>query len=66
MQTLAQYLDGKHKGEFASAINVSPSQLSQYLSGYRRPSFKKMLEIQAVTGGAVPLSAWADHAEAAK
>lgn len=59
MQTLPTYLDGRKKADFAEQIGVSAAQLSQYLSGYRRPSYKLMLAIEAATGGEVTVQSWA-------
>jgi transcriptional regulator with XRE-family HTH domain len=59
MQTLADYLKGKKKAEFARQLGISSSQLSQYLSGYRRPRFEQMLKIAIASGGAVPIESWA-------
>lgn len=61
MQTLAEYLSGKDKAAFARQIGVSPAQLSQYISGYRRPGYDRMVEIESATDGAVPIGAWAAH-----
>jgi len=58
MQTLSTYLAGRKKADFARAINVSDAQLSQYLSGYRRPSYKRMLEIERLTDGQVSIQSW--------
>lgn len=59
MKTLSDFLEGQKKADFASRIGVSAAQLSQYLSGYRRPSYEMMLRIEAETGGAVPVGSWA-------
>lgn len=60
MQTLKQYLEGRSKAEFAEIIGVSPSQLSQYLSRVRRPGYDRMILIERVTDGQVPVQSW-DH-----
>ena len=60
MQTLPQYLEGRKKADFAQQIGVSPTQLSQYLSGYRRPSYEMMMLIEAATGGDVKAQSWAN------
>lgn len=60
MSNLKQYLSDRPKGEFAKQIGVSPSQLSQYLSGHRRPSYKRMLEIEGITGGEVTVQSWTE------
>lgn len=60
MQTLKQYLEGRSKAEFAERIGVSPSQLSQYLSRVRRPGYDRMILIERVTEGQVPVQSW-DH-----
>lgn len=60
MQTLKQYLEGRSKAEFAERIGVSPSQLSQYLSRVRRPGYDRMILIERVTDGQVPVQSW-DH-----
>jgi DNA-binding transcriptional regulator YdaS (Cro superfamily) len=65
MQTLNEYLMGRKKAEFAKQIGVSASQLSQYLSRYRRPGYEQMLAIEAATGGAVPVQSWAHDASTA-
>jgi transcriptional regulator with XRE-family HTH domain len=59
MQTLNQYLKQRRKSDFAKKIGIRPDVLSQYLSGYRRPGFDLMVRIEAETGGAVPVAAWA-------
>lgn len=59
MQTLATYLEGRKKADFARRIGVSAAQLSQYLSRYRRPSYELMLKIEQETGGAVTVQSWA-------
>lgn len=59
MQTLSAYLAGRKKADFADQIGVSAAQLSQYLSGYRRPGYELMLKIEAATGGAVTVHSWA-------
>lgn len=58
MQTISEYLDGRKKADFAKQIGVSVAQLSQYISGYRRPSYERMLEIQSATGGEVTVESW--------
>ena len=58
MQTLKQYLEGRSKAEFAERIGVSPSQLSQYLSRVRRPGYDRMILIERVTDGQVPVQSW--------
>ena len=58
MQTLKQYLEGKIKADFADQLGVSPSMLSQYLSGVRRPSYDRMIEIARITDGSVPVQSW--------
>ena len=58
MQTLKQYLEGKSKADFADHLGVSPSMLSQYLSGVRRPSYDRMIEIARITDGSVPVQTW--------
>lgn len=58
MENLTDYLDGRKKADFAKKIGVSPAQLSQYLSGYRRPSYELMLKIEVVTSGKVSLRSW--------
>jgi len=59
MQTLPTYLEGRKKADFARQIGVSAAQLSQYLSGYRRPSYELMIAIEAATGGEVKVQSWA-------
>lgn len=58
MENLAEYLKDRKKADFAQKIGVSPAQLSQYLSGYRRPSYELMLRIEAVTDGKVSIRSW--------
>jgi DNA-binding transcriptional regulator YdaS (Cro superfamily) len=59
METLKQYLEGRSKADFARQIGVSASQLSQYLSGVRRPGYDRMILIERMTSGQVPIAAWA-------
>ena len=58
MQTLKDYLKDRKKSDFAKQIGVSGTQLSQYLSGYRRPGYDLMLEIERLTEGEVPVQSW--------
>jgi transcriptional regulator with XRE-family HTH domain len=59
MQTLKQYLKHRRKSDFAKKIGIRADVLSQYLSGYRRPGFDRMMQIEAETGGEVPVGSWA-------
>lgn len=59
METLAQYLNGRHKGEFARAVGISPAYLSQILGGMRSPSLSLMRRFSAASGGEVDLNSWA-------
>ena len=61
MENLAEYLSGRKKADFARKIGVSPAQLSQYLSGYRRPNYELMLKIEAETGGKVSIRSWSHN-----
>ena len=58
MANLAEYLKDRKKADFARKIGVSPAQLSQYLSKYRRPGYELMLTIEAATDGEVSLRSW--------
>lgn len=58
MQTLKEYLKDRNKSDFAKQVGVSGSQLSQYLSGYRLPSYGRMLKIERLTDGEVPVQSW--------
>ena len=58
MQTLKTYLADRKKSDFARKLRVSASQLSQYLSGERRPSYDRMLEVERLTGGEVTVQSW--------
>lgn len=60
MDKLRTYLNGKIKREFAEAIGVSPTYLSQILGGWRRPSLELAVKIERITNGEVPCSAWVD------
>lgn len=62
MMTLNEYLSTRRKSEFAEQIGVSASQLSQYLSAYRRPSYDMMIKIRDASGGLVSVESW-DHIE---
>lgn len=53
MEKLRAYLEGRNKGEFAEAIETSPSYLSQLLSKHRFPSLEMMRRIERATGGEV-------------
>ena len=58
METLAKYLKGKRKQDFANEIGIVPAYLSQILSGIKRPSFDLMVRIDAASDGQVPLASW--------
>lgn len=58
MQTLKDYLQDRKKADFARLIGISDTHLSQYLSGYRRPGYDRMLEIERITEGEVPVQSW--------
>lgn len=58
MEKLTTYLKGRTQREFAQAIGISDAFLSQILSQKRRPSFRVMLKIEEVTGGAVDVHSW--------
>lgn len=55
MKTLHQYLvdEGTTQRKFAALVNVSPSHLSEILSGAKTPSLKVAVRIAEATGGAV-------------
>jgi DNA-binding transcriptional regulator YdaS (Cro superfamily) len=59
MQTLKQYLKNRRKSDFAKKIGIRADVLSQYLSGYRRPGFDRMVQIEAETDGEVTVGSWA-------
>ena len=59
MEKLRTYLIGRRKGDFATALGISPAYLSQILSGHRNPSLDMMRRIEAATDGLVDLNAWA-------
>lgn len=58
MQTLKDYLQDRKKADFARLLGISDTHLSQYLSGYRRPGYDRMLEIERLTEGEVPVQSW--------
>ena len=58
MKTLKQYLKDRRKSDFTRKIGVRPDVLSQYLSGYRRPGFDRMVKIEIETGGEVSVGSW--------
>jgi transcriptional regulator with XRE-family HTH domain len=58
---LKQWLIANRKGrnrDFASELGLSPSYLSQLLSGHRSPRNDLMRRIHAATGGAVTPNDW--------
>jgi DNA-binding transcriptional regulator YdaS (Cro superfamily) len=59
---LQEYVDtlGGTKQAFAETCGVSPTLLSHFLSGRRRPTLEAVFSIQAATDGAVPAEAWLD------
>jgi transcriptional regulator with XRE-family HTH domain len=59
--TLREYLDEKKlsQGEAAAALKVSPSEVSLWLSGKRRPSYENGSKIEEWSGGAVTAKDWA-------
>ena len=58
MQTLKTSLMDRKKSDFAKLLGISDSYLSQYLSGHRRPGYERMLEIERLTDGEVPVQSW--------
>jgi DNA-binding transcriptional regulator YdaS (Cro superfamily) len=58
MEKLRSYLTGQRKGEFAKAISVPPSYLSQLLSGNRTPGLEIACRIEVATNGAVSVHDW--------
>ncbi|HBT01626.1 MAG TPA: hypothetical protein DEB47_17620 [Citreicella sp.] len=68
MGNLATFLQssGMTQKAFADAVKVSQPTVNRWLNG-AKPSWDKAAEIERVTGGAVPVSAWAPkHIEAAE
>ena len=59
MQNLKTYLTGRKKAEFAKKLGISSAQLSQYMSGFRRPNYDRMIEIERLTDGQVSVGSWA-------
>jgi len=59
MSTLAEYLKaaGMTQSAFAAAVNVSQPTVNRWLGG-AKPSWEKAAEIERITNGAVPVSAW--------
>jgi len=58
MEKLTEYLERRKHKDFAAAIGVSPSYLSQLLSGLKRPSNRLMWKIEKASSGYVDLYAW--------
>lgn len=61
MMTLAQYLHSENltQAEFARRLGVNQATVSKLASGERRStSIETARRIAAVTGGAVPITAW--------
>ncbi|MFN6976790.1 MAG: helix-turn-helix domain-containing protein [Gemmobacter sp.] len=58
--TLAAYIKatGTTQGALAARLGVSDGYLSDLKSGKKRPSLDLAFRIEALTGGAVPASAW--------
>lgn len=50
----------RRKRDWAEAFGMSPSTLSDILSGRRGPTLEQALRIAAATGGAVPVECWAE------
>ena len=59
-QRLRQYLERSrmNQREFARAIRITDSYLSQLLSGVRRPGLPTAVRLEAETG--VPVASWVD------
>ena len=58
MESLKKYLEGKTKKDFAAKIGVSPSYLSQILSGAKSPQLDLAFRIEKATSGEVPATTW--------
>ncbi len=58
--TLDQWMDrtGATCAGVASRLGLSPSYVSRLRAGLRRPKIETMLDIERMTAGAVPVSAW--------
>ncbi|MDG4650087.1 helix-turn-helix transcriptional regulator [Roseibacterium sp. SDUM158017] len=63
MAHLASYLKTSNltQGAFADALGVSQPTVNRWLKGQAKPSWEKAAEIERVTGGMVPVSAWVSH-----
>ena len=53
---------GQTQSQFAPLIGVTQASLSKMCRGVIRPSLETALKIEAVTEGAVPVSAWSEVA----
>jgi DNA-binding transcriptional regulator YdaS (Cro superfamily) len=49
---------GKSQAWLARQLGIQPTHLNQIISGRKRPSLDLALEIESITGGAVPVSTW--------
>lgn len=60
MQQLRTYLSANSETQkaFAKRVSVSPSHLSEIISGRKRPSLDIALAISRETGGEIPAEAW--------
>lgn len=61
MQTLDQYLrdTGETNEAFGRRVGLHPVSVSRIRNGAQRPSYDRMVKIEAETGGKVPLTVWA-------
>lgn len=66
MSHLAQFLksSGMTQKAFADAVNVSQPTVNRWLGG-AKPTWKKAAEIERVTEGKVPVSAWVEQSSSA-
>jgi DNA-binding transcriptional regulator YdaS (Cro superfamily) len=65
MSTLSEHIKGqpeKPMQAWADELGVSRPHLYALISGDRQPSLDVAMKIEAATGGAVPISSWANHA----
>lgn len=66
MQNLTQYLKAENltQAQFAERIEVRQSTVSKLCTGEKRPSWDLAARIARATDGKVPVSVWADVAQA--
>lgn len=62
MENLASYLKASKmtQSAFAKIVGVKQPTVHRWLNNLGRPSWGKASEIERITNGAVPVSAWAD------